>query len=145
MSGSVSGLFGTASITNSIIDGFNESGMEVRNFSGTLSLTITDTQFSNNQSTVGNFGEEGILLSPEGTAVMTVLIESTDGSSCLFDTIQTQGVDATPGGTATINLTIDDCVFDDIDAGDGAIKVDTDVGSNANVTIKDNSRGGANR
>ena len=52
-----------------------------------MDLTVTDTTFQDNQATVGNFGEEGILLNASGTATMTVLIKSTDSTSCRFDTI----------------------------------------------------------
>ena len=129
------GLFGTALISNTVFDGFNESGLEVHNDSGTLNLTITGSTFANNQSTVGNAGEEAILLSPTGSAVMNVLVT---GNS-VFDTIDAQGIDATPVGSSTLNLTVENSSFDDIEAGDGAIKINPSGSGNANVTIRGNT------
>jgi len=127
------GLTGKASVINTTIDGFAESGMEVRNSSGTLELTISATTFSNNQGSAS--GEEGLLLSPEGTSVMTVLIA--DASQ--FLDIRRQGVDATPIGNATLNLTVQDSTFNDTDAGDGAIKINPDGNGNASLTLSANT------
>ena len=136
--GSLTGLLGTALIRGSVIDGMNETGMEVRNFSGSLNLTIDDTRFSNNQAAVGNTGEQGILLSPEGTASMTVLVTGTSGSSsCLFDTIESNGITATPIATSTLNLTVENCTFNDNNAGDGGVLFNIDGSANGNVTVQD--------
>ena len=130
----VQGLTGTASILDSTIDIFAESGMEIRNTSGTLSLTIDNSQFSNNQA--GTFGEEGILFSPEGTSIMTVLVEDSD-----FLNLQTQGIDATVGtgaaDTSVMNLTVRNSNFNNYLAADGMVKFDLFSSATSNLTVSD--------
>jgi hypothetical protein len=68
-----SGLFGTASITNSTITGSAEDNAVIRNTSGTLStLTVTGSTFSNNSS----IGNDGLLVDLSGTASATVQVSS---------------------------------------------------------------------
>ena len=66
------GLFGTASISNSTIRGGVEDNPRVVNTSGTLSsLAITGSTFRDNHSATGN---DGVFIGARNNAIMTVSI-----------------------------------------------------------------------
>ena len=66
------GLFGTASISNSTIRGGVEDNLRVINTSGTLnSLAITGSTFRDNHITTGN---DGVFIGARNNAIMTVSI-----------------------------------------------------------------------
>jgi hypothetical protein len=98
-------LTGTVSITDSLFSNFTENGMYVENFSGSLNLTVSNVEFENNITTTacaGNCDGMGILLRADGTASMTVLI-----NSVTFDRIDGIGVSANPEGNSGAFMDID--------------------------------------
>jgi hypothetical protein len=74
----ITGLFGTATVTNSTVTGSAEDNVAVQNSNGTLTaLTIAGSQFTNTSTTVGN---DGILFHGSGSAQMTLNV-----TGSLFD------------------------------------------------------------
>jgi uncharacterized repeat protein (TIGR01451 family) len=131
-------LRGDNFVIDSLFDAFNETGIELSNASGTVDLTISGSTFQDNLATVGNAGEEGILLDATGTATMIVLIDNST-----FQDLR-QAIDATPLGTSSLHLTVENSTIitappPAVTAGDGMIKVNPDGQANANVTINDNT------
>ena len=135
-SGGPDGLFGTATIGNTVVDGFAQAGLAVHNSTGALSLTVTGGSFANNQTGIAaGVGTQGVWLSPVGTASMTALV--TGGTS--FTELLGEGVDATPAGTASLDLTITGGSFDDTDSGGGAISVTGGGTSSTRVAVTNNT------
>ena len=104
---SASNLIGTAALTNVRADGAASRGLRVANTAGTLALTVTGGRFSNTQNLPGdaaldNVGNDGVLLSAAGTAVITAGI-----SSATFAALESDGVQGVTSGTtgAVLNLT----------------------------------------
>ena len=135
-------LRGDNFISRSLFDAFNESGIKVMNSSGTVDLTIDDTTFQDNKSTVGNAGEEAILLVASVTAEIVALITgdpNTGLTTSIFDDIKTQGVQAISEGTASnIELTVENSRFVEHDAGDAIIIMNPDSAGNGKVTVRNN-------
>ena len=135
-------LRGDNFVANSFFDAFNETGIEVMNSSGAVDLTIDDTTFQDNQSTVGNAGEEAILLVASGTAEIVALITGdpdTNLTNSIFDDIKSQGVQAISEGTASnIELTVENSRFLEHNAGDAIIIMNPDNAGDGNVTVRNN-------
>lgn len=77
-------LVGSVTISDTVVDGYVENGLEIVNSAGTLALTLAGTRFANNASLFcggGSCGENGLLVRAGGTA--TAGIEVTGGS--VFD------------------------------------------------------------
>ena len=89
----VSNLSGTAAIRDFFVNGAQENGLYVRNDSGTLRLTVDNTDFSNSVL------EDGILLEMFGTATLTALVE--DGA---FSGLESDGIKAN-ANAGTLNIT----------------------------------------
>ena len=89
----VSNLSGTAAIRDSFVNGAQENGLYIRNDSGTLLLTVDNTDFSNSVL------EDGILLETFGTATLTALVE--DGA---FSGLESDGIKAN-ANAGTLNIT----------------------------------------
>lgn len=80
-----SGLFGTASITNSTVSGSAEDNVVIRNTSGNLaSLTVRGSTFSSNSS----IGNDGFLIEAGGTSTMAVDIQNSNFSANRGDHFQ---------------------------------------------------------
>ena len=123
-------LDGTATVTNTVIDGAVEFGMRVQNSSGTLGLTVTGSQFSNTANTAGlMFGEDGLQIEVLGSAQTTALIH---GNST-FSKLESDGVMATTSenGGAVLNITIDGNTFTGFDDGAPNMRSDNAIELNA--------------
>ncbi|HXH02318.1 MAG TPA: cadherin domain-containing protein [Candidatus Competibacteraceae bacterium] len=100
-------LSGNALIRNSMIDQPAEAGLYVHNFSGTLNLTVDNSDFTN---TIGQpFGEDGLRVIADGTSTITLRVYN--GST--FSGLESDGIAAFVQGTfgATLNATIDGNTF----------------------------------
>jgi hypothetical protein len=64
---------GTSSISSSAVNGSGEFNARVDNDNGTLGLTVNNSTFSNNSSSVG---ADGLLLYGDGTATMKSLVQN---------------------------------------------------------------------
>ncbi len=123
-------LDGTATVTDTVIDGAVEFGMRVQNSSGTLGLTVTGSQFSNTANTAGlMFGEDGLQIEVLGSAQTTALIH---GNST-FSKLESDGVMATTSenGGAILNITIDGNTFTGFDDGAPNMRSDNAIELNA--------------
>lgn len=135
-SGGPDGLFGTATIGNTIVDGFAHAGLAVHNATGALSLTVSGGSFGKNQTGIAaGVGTEGIRLSPAGTASMTAMVTGAPS----FSELRGEGVSGTPAGTASLDLTVTGGSFDNIGAGGGAISVTGAGTSSTRVAITSNT------
>jgi hypothetical protein len=92
------GLFGTASITNSTIRDSFERNVSVRNQNGSLSLTVTGSQFTNVSANLGS--DDGILVDMVGTASVTVNAQGNYFAANRGDHFQAAG-----SNSATLNVT----------------------------------------
>ncbi|MEZ5300915.1 MAG: right-handed parallel beta-helix repeat-containing protein [Verrucomicrobiales bacterium] len=126
-------------VTGSLFDAFNETGIELTNASGTVDLTVSGTTFQDNKATVGNFGEEAILVTAQGTAQIFVLVNS----NCVFDQLSSQGVQGiSEGASSDLHMTILDSSFLESNAGDALIISNPDNAGDAwlrvhNCTLTD--------
>jgi hypothetical protein len=134
--GSADGLFGTATVSSSVFDGFSANGLIVENESGALSITVTGVAMSNNQAGVAaGVGADGIRLNAGGTSTM---VASIAGAST-FNTLRGSGVFGSPRGTGTLDITVSGNSFDDTDTGAGAITVIPQQASTARARIVGNT------
>ncbi|MBZ9999177.1 MULTISPECIES: S-layer family protein [unclassified Mesorhizobium] len=69
-----SGLFGTASITNSTVTTSFAKNVSIRNSNGTLSLTVNNSKFSNNSSKTQS--DDGLFVEADGTATISATVTS---------------------------------------------------------------------
>jgi len=93
------GLTGVALIADSVVDGFWDTGLVVRNVPtapGVLDLTVARTTFAGNV-----VAGAGIRLRAEGLATMDVLVEG-----CAFDRLNGPTVDGQQVGTGVLNLVV---------------------------------------
>jgi hypothetical protein len=137
-------LRGDNFVIDSLFDAFNETGIELSNVSGAVDLTITGSTFQDNAATVGNHGEEAILLDATGTAQMNVLIGgSTPADGNTFDDLALEAIHATPVGTSSVHLTVTNNAFVEGNAGDGVVIFIPDGMSGTSrsnsVTVNDNT------
>ncbi len=65
------GLSGTASLSSTTVSGSAENNVSVANTSGSLTMTVTNSTFSNTSATIGN---DGILVQANGTASISVTV-----------------------------------------------------------------------
>ncbi len=139
-------LRGDNFIRRSLFDAFNETGVEVVNASGTVDITFDDTTFQDNINTVGNAGEEAILLVANGTAEIIALVTGnadTNLTKSIFDDIALEAIQALSlgGGTSprsSIHLTVENSRFLETGTGDGTIIFNPDFAGDGNITVKNN-------
>ncbi|MCA8987078.1 MAG: cadherin-like domain-containing protein [Planctomycetaceae bacterium] len=134
-------LTGDNFIRRSLFDAYNESGIDLLNTTGQSDLTIFDTTFQDNKATVGNFGEEGILLVADGSAQIVALVTGTAGATTksIFDDNQAEGIQAISlGTTSDIQLTVENSRFLESNSGDGLVIFQVDNTGSGNLTVKDN-------
>ncbi len=144
------GLFGDNFVTDSLFDAFNESASELINASGQVDLTVDNTTFQDNQATVGNAGEEAILIVAQGDAQIVALITGTagdpqiSGTTSIFNQITSQAVQAiSEGASSDIQLTIENSRLLEfgsgaLPVGDAVIIFNTDNAGSGNITVKNN-------
>lgn len=128
-------------VTGSLFDAFNETGIELINASGSVDLTVNNTIFQDNKATVGNAGEEAILIEAQGSASIVALITGTAGptTQSIFDDIALQSIDVkSPGTSSNVELTVENSRFLESGAGDAVIIMNPDNAGNGNVTVKNN-------
>jgi hypothetical protein len=116
--GAADGLFGSATISGTVLDGFSAHGILLENETGALTMTVSGVTISNNQAgvAIGN-GQDGIRMNPGGTATMVIDVTGTS----TFSTMRGSGVFANPQANSTLDLTVNGNAFDDTDTGAGAI------------------------
>lgn len=135
-------LSGDNFVSDSLFDAFNETGIEVINTSANADLTIDNTTFQDNQMTVGNAGEEAILLIAQGTAQIVALVtgdSDTNTTQSIFDALDREAIQAISEGTSSdIQLTVENSRFLEHGAGDGIIIFNPDGAGSGNITVKDN-------
>jgi hypothetical protein len=98
-SGSASplGVFGTVSVTNSSITGNYSNQIFMGNQSGSATVTITSCTITGN---AGNDNNDGILITPNGTASVTAIIQNSTFSANKGDHFQASGANS-----ANMNIT----------------------------------------
>jgi Bacterial Ig domain/Bacterial cadherin-like domain/RTX calcium-binding nonapeptide repeat (4 copies) len=117
---STNNLLGTASITDSTITNSHQHHLAVENVSGTLTTSVTDTEFTLNHATQGG---DGILYQADGTADMTLNAGETVADGCLFQNLNRDGIQALTkgtgpaGSTSELTLNVDGCTFDTLGGG----------------------------
>jgi hypothetical protein len=103
---SVTGLTGTATLTNATVTGNAENNVSIQTNSGTLDLTVSGGSYGSNSATIGN---DGILLLANGTGAITADIQGPiTFTNNRGDHVQ-MATDAST--TATVTLTIDDATM----------------------------------
>ncbi|MCU0496013.1 MAG: Ig-like domain-containing protein [Anaerolineae bacterium] len=109
--GAGANLVGTVLITDSTFTTFAENGMYLENFSGTLNMTIQNTLFNETDAHTycGGFGcdSHGLLIRADGNANMTIMVDNVT-----FDDMTQVGIDAARENTATLNITVQNSLFD---------------------------------
>lgn len=135
-SGGPDGLFGTASVTSTTVDGFAGAGLVVHNATGALALSLSGNSFANNQAGIGAAnGSDGVTLVPAGSATMTVGVS---GASS-FDTLVGAGVNAAPVGSASLDLTVQNSTFNETNSAAGAVRVFAAGTSSTRADISSNT------
>ena len=128
-------LVGDNFVRESLFDAFNETGIELVNTIGTADLTFDNTTFQDNQTTVGNAGEEAILLIAQGSAQIVALV-----SGSTFDSLAHEAIQAISEGTGSdIQLTVEKSSFLEGDAGDGVIIFNPDGNGSGNITVNNST------
>ena len=129
-------------VIDSFFDGFNETGIELINASGTVDLTIENTTFQDNKATNGNYGEEAVLIEAQGTASIVVLVTGDADlgtTNSIFDDLESQGIQAVSLGTGSdIQLTVENSRFEESNSGDAIIIMNPDNSGNGNLTVANN-------
>ena len=124
------GLFGNASITDTLIEGGVKDNVRVFNTSGALNpLSVTGGTIGLNDATNGN---DGILILAEGTASVVVNVTSVTFTGAKSDLFQANAL-----GTATLNVTLQDNILQNTmptSVGGGVTISGGDATSNINVT-----------
>ena len=128
----MSNLSGTAVIRDFFVNGAQENGLYVRNDSGTLLLTVDNTDFSNSVL------EDGILLETFGTATLTALVE--DGA---FSGLESDGIKAN-ANAGTLNITARNNTFTGDATSDNALSFVSGGGATMRYTISGNTLNASN-
>jgi VCBS repeat-containing protein len=97
--GSLDGLTGAVSITNSTITGSADNNAIISDTSGTLNLTITGTTFSTNDVNTGN---DGLHVDANGTTNATVSVTGSTFTNDIGDAFAFEGL---TGATGTNSVT----------------------------------------
>jgi len=92
-------LVGTALIENSAFNAYEEVGVHVRNDSGSLALTVNNSDFTNAKR------EDGVLLETFGTATVTALVQNSR-----FSAMASDGITAA-ANAGTLNFTAQNNTF----------------------------------
>src|ERR1041384_8207524 len=120
------GILGSGLIDNCKVSGSVEHTMEFYNQSGTLNaLTISNTDVKSNSVTLGG---DGIQLEMDGTAVVTISVQS-----CLFDDNRSQAMQLSALGSSNVNLTINACTLQRTSQGNEGFVLQN--AANADMTI----------
>ena len=91
------GLYGTSSVTSSSVTNSAEANFRVLNTSGTLTLTVTGSTFSNNSNGLGG---DGFLVDAQSTANVTVNV-----SGSTFTANKDDHFNVTGANSAVVNVT----------------------------------------
>ena len=92
------GLFGTASITSSTIRNAFEHNASIRNQNGTLSITVTDSQFTNISANTQS--SDGLVFDEVQTANVTINVQD-----CYFAANRADHFQASGSNSAVLNVT----------------------------------------
>lgn len=126
------GLIGSASISNTVIDGFLESAIDVDRSTGTVSLTLSGVTIADSQD--GNAtgsGANGVSVQVSGTAAAFVEVT---GSSA-FERLDGVAINIGSSDTAEFDLTVTGADIDDLNGAGGAINVDSDGSGASRVAV----------
>jgi hypothetical protein len=139
---STNNLLGTATITNSVITNSHQHQLAVENVSGTLTMNVTDAEFTVNDSLEGG---DGILYRAGGTADMTLDVGETVLDGCLFQNLNGDGIQALTegtgpaGNTSEVTLNVDGCTFDTLGGGgQGAVGIRAVNNTRGSFDIRNN-------
>lgn len=113
-------MLGTCSITNTSISGSSDDNLIVQNFSGTSTLTITNSQFN-------NAGGSGVLFGIRGTANSTINIT---GATTTTNNNFSGGIVADTFENSTMSLTVTD-----ITSSGNNDQLSVSAGDNSNVDL----------
>ncbi|MCA8998270.1 MAG: cadherin-like domain-containing protein [Planctomycetaceae bacterium] len=130
-------LRGDNFIRRSVFDAFHESGIDLKNATGTVDLTLFDTTFQDNEGSV-TFGSQAILMVATGDAKIVARISGTTGAGTksIFDDIKRNAIHAISEGTASdIQLTVENTRILDTGTGDGMIIMNADNKGSGNITV----------
>ena len=135
-------LRGDNFIRRSVFDGFNETGVEVVNASGTVDLTIDNTTFQDNKATAGNAGEEAILIEAQGTATIVALVTgdvNLGTTQSIFNDLESQSVQGISLGiSSNLQLTVENTRHLESGSGDAIIIMNPDNSGSGNLTVTNN-------
>lgn len=126
------GLTGTATITNTVIDGFVEGGVVLDRSTGSASLTLSGVTIADSQD--GNAaGSEAPGIEAEASGTGSVVIEVTGAS--VFNRLDGGAVSVGSVGAGEFDLTVTGAMIDDVNTDGGAINVDSDGTGASRVAI----------
>jgi hypothetical protein len=126
------GLLGTGLIDNCKISGGVENNMEFYNQSGTLNaLTISNCDVKSNTVATGN---DGILIESQGTASMTISVQS-----CAFDDNKSQAVQLNALDTSTADVTVNNCTLQRTNQGNEGFTFSNSESGHLTVHITNNT------
>jgi hypothetical protein len=131
--GGPDGLFGTATVTNTVLDGYVGSGIQIDNSSGSVELTVSGATIGNNQTGIsgGGIGQDGLRLIPRGTSTFAIRV---DGGTSFTDN-QGEAIFSGPRSSASLDLLVDGVSVDDVESLGGSIGVFADDTSNSRVQV----------
>ncbi|PYS45742.1 MAG: hypothetical protein DMF68_21345, partial [Acidobacteria bacterium] len=130
-------LTGTCSFTNSTFQKPGDAIADIRNNTGTLTLTIDNTTFTDTASSVA--GSQGLDITSTSSATMTVNIGVTTG--CNFTKILNAGYQVIAKQTSTINTNVVNSTFDQQTASVGrAVDISAQDTAQVNFNINHNTK-----
>jgi hypothetical protein len=108
-------LSGAALVQNSTITGSAENNMYIESASGSLNLTVDNSDFAD--TLAGDFGEDGLLVVANGSAQTKARVHN--GST--FTNLDSVGVSGISDGNATLDFTVEGNTFTGAQNADGTL------------------------
>jgi hypothetical protein len=133
----ISNLTGTASIASSTVSGSFDNNVTVSNNSGSLTMTVTNSTFSNTSAS----GNDGFFVQTDGAANMTVSVTGSTFTNNRGDHFQAA---TTTAATGTLDVTFSNNTLTGTSSNLGAgVTISTAGSSVTNYTISNNNIQGA--
>ncbi len=119
-SGGPDGLFGTATVSNTVLDGHVGSGLGLENATGTVGLTVSGGVIGNNRTGIATgVGQDGVRVVANGSAAVRLAV--TGGTN--FASVEGEGIFAYGLASASLDVTTSGAILNNTGSGAGAIAV----------------------
>lgn len=131
-SGGPDGLFGTATVTNTVLDGFVGSGVRLDNASGSVGLTVSGGTIGNNQTGIAaGVGQDGVAVVAAGTAAVRVAVTGNVAMAGL----EGRAVFGSGVASSSLDLTVSNASINDANSTAGAVTVTADASSGVRAAV----------